>query len=380
MIIVVILSVAMMVSILWDAFEAVILPRRITRKFRVTHLVYASTWPIWSYFPRRSKPSKGREHYLSWYGPLSMFLLLAVWAFGLIISFAFLHWGLQSPLTTPNGESGLLVDLYMSGSTFFTLGLGDVTPHTALSRVLTVMEAGLGFGFLALIIGYLPVLYTAFSKREAQITMLDARAGSPPSAAEILARTGRARALDSLQRLLADWEVMGAETLETHISYPALLYYRSHHSNQSWVVSFAAMLDLCALVIAGIETVDSWQAQLTFAMLRHCVVDLLQVLSCCPISKTIDRLPAEELEAMYEYLDEAAVHCSRTPEAVAQLRQLRAMYEPYIEALCNHLVLPVPAFNTAGHVRDNWRTSAFERAGTTPVLQAGHSEIHQDVH
>jgi hypothetical protein len=379
-IIVVILSLTMLVSILWDAFEAVILPRRITRKLRVTHLVYAATWPIWSYFPRRSKPSKTREHYLSWYGPLSMFLLLAVWAFGLIISFAFLHWGLGSPLKTPDGESGLLVDLYMSGSTFFTLGLGDVTPHTALSRVLTVAEAGLGFGFLALIIGYLPVLYTAFSKREAQITMLDARAGSPPSAAEILARTGRARALDSLQRLLADWEVMGAETLETHISYPALLYYRSHHSNQSWVVSFAAMLDLCALVIAGIESVDSWQAQLTFAMLRHCVVDLLQVLSCLPTSKTVDRLPAEELAAMYEYLDEGAVHCSRTPEAIEKLRQLRAMYEPYIEALCNHLVLPVPVFNTAGHVRDNWRTSVFERAGTAPAVQAGESEIHHDVH
>ena len=380
MIAVVILSVALLGAILWDAFEAVILPRRITRKLRVTHLVYALTWPLWSYFPRRSKNWKKWEHYLSWYGPLSMFLLLALWALGLITSFALLHWGLGSPLKTPEGESGVLVDLYMSGSTFFTLGLGDVTPHTPLSRVLIVMEAGLGFGFLALVIGYLPVLYTAFSRREAQITMLDARAGSPPSAAEMLARTGRAGALDSLQRLVADWEVMGAETMETHISYPALLYYRSHHTNQSWVVSFAAVLDVCALVIAGIETVDAWQAQLTFAMLRHCVVDLIQVLNCRPESQRSVRLSAADREALYAYLDEAGVHCVRTPEAVAKLQKLRSMYEPHIAALCNHLVLPMPGFTTTDRVKDNWRTSAFERAEALTDLGSARVDAGQDGH
>jgi Ion channel len=377
---VVIAGLVLMVTILWDTFEAVILPRRIRRKIRVTNLVYALTWPLWSYIPRRSKKWKKWEHYLSWYGPLSMFFLLAVWAFGLIISFAILHWGLRSPLKTPEGESGLLVDLYMSGSTFFTLGLGDVTPNTPLARVLTVMEAGLGFGFLALVIGYLPVLYTAFSKREAQITMLDARAGSPPTAAEILMRTGTAGALASLQRLMADWEVMGAETLETHISYPALLYYRSHHTNQSWVVSFAAMLDVCALVIAGIEKVDKWQAQLTFAMLRHSVVDLLQVLNCAPGPKREDRLPEDERESLYAYLDTAGVHCIRTPEAAAKLEKLRSMYEPYVAALCNHLVLPMPGFTSSDRVRDNWKTSAFQRAEALPDIWSPNLDAGQDGH
>ena len=273
-----ILSPVLILAILIDAFEAVILPRRTTGRFRPTRLMYRLTWPLWSYIPRRVAPSKARATFLSWYGPLSMFMLLALWAGGLILGFGVLQWGLKAPVVTPDNEKGFFVDLYLSGSTFFTLGLGDVTPHSPMSRLLTVIEAGLGFGFLALVIGYLPVLYSAFSKREIQISMLDARAGSPPSAAEILARLASARSLHQMERFLADWEVTGAEILESHLSYPVLMYYRSHHDNQSWLASIAAVLDTCALVLTGVEGIDSWQARNTFAMLRHCLVELGQLL------------------------------------------------------------------------------------------------------
>src|SRR5271167_3724392 len=147
------LGTLLIVSVLFDAFEAIILPRRLTRRLRVTRLVYWSTWPLWSFLPRRRQPSASRENFLSWYGPLSMIFLLLTWAAGLVFGFALLFWTLGAPVLSDGTEAGFWVGLYMSGSTFFTLGLGDVVPHQAVTRALTVTEAGIGFGFLGAVIG-----------------------------------------------------------------------------------------------------------------------------------------------------------------------------------------------------------------------------------
>src|SRR5260370_21599182 len=135
-----------------------------------------------------------------------------------------------------SGErSGLLIDLYMSGSTFFTLGVCDVAPVAWRSRALTILEAGMGFGFLALVIGYFPVTYQAFSARETNISLLDARAGSPPSAAELLRRHRGEDALQALENVLHECEHWAAELLETHLSYPMPAYFRSPHTNDSCI-------------------------------------------------------------------------------------------------------------------------------------------------
>jgi hypothetical protein len=358
-----ILAIFLIFIILVDAFETVILPRRITRHVRLTRIMYITTWPVWSFLPRRMKPSRWRENILSWYGPLAMILLLTIWAACLVIAFGTLYWSLGSNLVTSRShEGGFFIDLYMSGTTFFTLGMGDVVPPTALTRSVTVIEAGLGFGFLAIVIGYLPVIYNGFSKRETQITMLDGRAGSPPSAGEILGRLGRANMLARLYQFLEDWELTGAEMLETHISYPVLVYYRSQHENQSWVGSLTAVLDTCALVIAGIEDVDPWQAQLTFAMLRHTLVNLALIVHREPIAFDYDRLPPVNLESLRVYLQGSGIHCLRTPGADSRLSQLRAMYEPYVNVLSQHLVSEVVPWHNYGPVRDNWRTTPFATA------------------
>ena len=358
MVFVTVLALILVGGILVDAFEAIILPRRVTGDIRITRLLYLATWPIWALAARRLPPSRARDNFLSWYGPLSIILLLSIWAAGLIFGFGLLYWSRGARLTTTANETGLAIDIYMSGTTFFTLGLGDVVPHDPLTRATAVAEAGLGFGFLAVVIGYLPVLYTQFSKRETQIMMLDGRAGSPPCAAEILARLGRAGALGRIHQLLATWEVTAAEMLESHISYPVLNYYRSQQENQSWLASLTAILDTCALVMAGIETVDPWQAQMTFAMARHTLVDLALIVHQKPVSPKRDRLPASEYKALHEYLASSGVPCARTVEAASHLAQLRTMYEPYVEALARHLVLVAPPWRAAA-IRDNWKTSAF---------------------
>ncbi|MGH8060313.1 MAG: potassium channel family protein, partial [Candidatus Entotheonellia bacterium] len=260
-----VLGLTLIATVLWDTFETVILPRRVTRRFRLTGLFYRYTWLPWSAVARRMRQGRRRETYLGFYGPLSLLLLLSVWAVGLILGFALLQWGLGSALIAPEGAASFGTDLYMSGTTFFTLGLGDVTPHSSMARAVTVAEAGTGFGFLAIVISYLPVLYQAFSRREVNISLLDARAGSPPSATELLRRHSQGRHLEELSRLLYDWEHWSAELLESHLSYPVLGYFRSQHDNQSWLAALTTILDTSALVMVGIDGTPERQAQLTFA-------------------------------------------------------------------------------------------------------------------
>jgi hypothetical protein len=359
--IVAVLSVFLILAILWDAFESIILPRRVTRRIRLTRIFYRSTWRPWSAIARRVRSSKRRETYLSYFGPISMLLLLSLWAFGLIVGFGLLHWAIGTVINAPERTPDLLTDLYLSGTTFFTLGFGDVTPRTLPGRALAVVESGLGFGFLALIIGYLPVLYQGFSRREASISLMDARAGSPSSAVELLGRYGSAGELESLTSLLHDLERWAAELLESHLSFPVLCFYRSQHDNQSWLAALVTTLDTCALVMVGVEETPAWQAELTFAMARHAAVDLAQVLNTPPAAPQPDRLPPADLEKLRGMLADRGVHLHDDDQSRAELTQLRAMYEPFVNALSRFLVMPLPSWIPARSVH-NWRTSAWGQA------------------
>src|SRR5260370_34275730 len=108
-------------------------------------------------------------------------MLFARWAFGVVVGFAMLHWAAGSSLNVLGVPAAFRTDLYRSGTPFFTLGLGDVTPRTALARAISVAEGGMGFGYLAIVISYLPPMYGAFPQRELSTSRLDARAGYPPT-------------------------------------------------------------------------------------------------------------------------------------------------------------------------------------------------------
>jgi hypothetical protein len=361
---------------LWDAFEVVILPRRVTHRFRFARFFYRSSWRLWSAVARWVHPDKRRETYLSIFGPLSLLMLLSVWAAGIIGGFAMIHWGLGNPLNVSGGSAPFSTYLYMSGTTFFTLGLGDVAPLAPPGRVLVVVEAGVGFGFLAIVIAYLPVLYQAFSRREVSISLLDARAGSPPSAGELLRRHGQD--MTELDQLLYDWEHWSAELLESHLSYPVLGFFRSQHTNQSWLAALTAILDTCALVIAGINGGPIRQAQLTFAMARHAVVDLAQIIITSPQPLMPDRLPPSSLTRLREVLAEAGVILQEGIAAEQKLGELRQMYEPYVYALGEYLSMALPSWFRVMVALDSWQTSAWERVttGFTALRLGGHGDRH----
>ena len=171
------LGTAFILIILWDAFETIVLPRRVTRRIRFARFFYRSTWRPYSKLVCLISSQKRRESYLSYFGPISLLILLTVWASGLIVGFALIFWAEDSILQSREIAHSFFPSFYMSGTNFFTLGLGDITPRTTLARLLVMIEAGMGFGFLALVIGYLPVLNQLFSRREVNVSLMDARAG-----------------------------------------------------------------------------------------------------------------------------------------------------------------------------------------------------------
>ena len=353
-------GVILISGILTDSFESIVLPRRVSRRFRLSRFFYMVTWRAWSAIARKMRPGNRREYYLSYFGPLSLILLLIVWAAILVLAVALLQWGLNLPMNAPEKQATFGTYLYMSGTTFFTLGLGDVTPLTGLGRFLAIAEAGMGFGFLALIIGYVPVIYQAFSRREAEITLLDARAGSPPSASEFLRRHYRDQHTEELIQFLRDWERWGSELLESHLSYPVLTYYRSQHERQSWLGALTTILDTCALLLVGLEGISTPTIRFTFAIARHAAVDLAQIYGTPPMDSKLNRLSSDDFVRMRDALAEVGLRLRHEEDAEKRLYEMRRMYEPFVNALADHLLLNLPPWIPETKTVDDWQTSAWD--------------------
>ncbi len=356
-----------------DTFQTIILPRRPAGRFRITRLFFLVTWGPWAAIARRIKSKRVREDFYGIYGPASLILLLVVWAAVLEIGFALLFYAMGSPFHDVTGHvatSGLdqfKTDLYVSGTTLFTLGLGDILPQVVSARAMIITEAGVGLGFVALVIGYVPVLYGAFSKREVSIALLDGRAGSPPTAGELLRRHGFDGGDEAIVALLMEWERWSAELLESHVSYPLLCYYRSQHDNQSWLSALTAVLDACSVLITSLQGTPVRQAQLTFAMARHALVDLVLVFHLkekkqWAAQQEIDRLPMADFRKLCGLLNDTDIVLCGDPASEERLRAIRKLYEPYAHALAEYLGMPVSDWLTEPKKNDQWSTVAGLRS------------------
>ena len=355
-------SLALIAWIVFEAFEAMVLPRRVMRKFRLNRWFYRLNWPVWLLLSRAFRSPKRRETFLSVFGPLSLLALFGFWVLGLIAGFALLHWSLDTPLQKPAGTGAELSELlYFSGITFFTIGYGDVVPVGGLGRFLAAIEGGIGFGFLAIVIGYMPVLYQAFSRRETIISLFDARAGSPPSAGQLLLRVAPHFDSGKAADLLAEWERWSAELLESHLSFPVLSFYRSQHDNQSWLAALTAILDTCTLILAAAPGKSLFQAQLTFAMARHAAVDLALVFDTQPHPVEPDRLPPDAWQRLCDMLRASGLELRQGPAVEAKLAELRGMYEPFVNALARFFHFQLPLLFSEKVSVDNWQTSAWMR-------------------
>ena len=355
-------------TVMMDAFQTIILPRRPVGRLRITRLFYLLTWFPWRWIATRCPMHKLREQMYGFYGPMALLFLFALWAMLLIISYGLIYFGMHTPFTDPmhpmTAFERLRSCIYASGTTLFTLGLGDVVPASIGARMLMVLEAGTGLAFVALVISYVPVIYTTFSAREVTVALLDARAGSPPTAGELLMRHNFRGGHQALSKLLAEWERWAAEILESHVSYPILCYYRSQHDNQSWLSAMTSILDTCSLLITTVEGPSTRQAQLTVAIARHTLVDLGHVFHLEKHEKAYREQPStrlhdEEFARMCEALSEAGFALCGSPDTRARLEAIRKLYEPHACAMGAYMKLDLPMWMPPVEARkDGWKTVA----------------------
>jgi hypothetical protein len=322
---------------LLDVFRSLVMPRATRGRLRLSRPLFRAMWRPWQWVAVRRKTTEGRERVLATAAPFFFFMLLAAWAFLAVLAYALILW---SPGFAPgmhgHEHDRFTTALYFSGSSLFTIGFGDVVA-TGWTRAIVVAEGATGLGLVAVVIGYLPVLYQAFNRREVGVIRLDARAGSSPSGPELLYRMGGARARSSLAELFTEWERWAADVMETHLSYPLLAFFRSPHDNTSWVTALGSVLDAATLMLTAIDTDPDEHARLLFGTGVHAVEDLFYYFRLTEREAVISR---EEFESVMEDLKSVGIPVRPVDEALSEFTKKRENYAPRLDALAVLLAAP----------------------------------------
>ncbi len=331
-------------GVLWDGFATIILPRTVAPMRRFSGRFYRWTWLLWAVVGRRIRHLELRVSFLAVYGPLSVVLLLVLWAGMMIVAFTLIYHALGPRFQAAAGSVNFGTLLYMSASTFLTLGLGDVTSPDAIARLFILLEAASGYIFLALMITYMPVLEQAYGAREIGNMLIHSRAGRPPSAVKLLNRYSSPDHTEILRGNLREAERWMAEILQTHLSHPVLAFYRAHHWGRSWLVSLTIILDSCALLTATSDGLVAAQARITYRMGLTLLKDLTDALSITVDPKCRIRLTEADLPTLRVALKVSGRALPPGPGASNQLLRLVRQYDVYLLTLSEWLVIPLPAW------------------------------------
>jgi hypothetical protein len=233
-----------------SAIKTFILPRG--AQDWLTRLVFLGFRRLFELALKFTNTYDQRDRIMAFYAPISLLALLPVWYALVAIGYAAIFWAL--------GYGSWTESFSLSGSSLFTLGFSE--PKTTLQMVIVFSEAMLGLILVAMLIAYLPTMYAAFSRREANVTMLEVRAGQPPSAVEMILRYNRIHGLNRLTEQWMRWEAWFAEIEESHTTLAPLVFFRSPQPDHSWVTAAGAVLDAASLTLACIDIPDDPQAAL----------------------------------------------------------------------------------------------------------------------
>jgi hypothetical protein len=311
-----------------EFFVVFLLPRRVRRNPRIAGRFDSFLWAGWRRFARRLGGTAA-DTWLGFFGPLAILMQLVIWAVGSIVGYSLIEWAVSGgPFSAGFFASS---DLFFGEASFGTVGL----------RIVELLEVATGIGVLFIVIGYLPAVYSAFSAREAAISQLAARAGSPPAAAKLLRRTSRRGSWRHLEADLERWETWAAQVMETQLTFPPLAFYRSQHVNQNWLAALTAMVDVAAFLKATVPDDNNDTPDLTFRLGRQALADLAFQFGLEPVS--VDRLSDAEFDELFEIVAAASVipNLGRQ-KARRRLARYRAQYEGNAAALAEFLVLDLP--------------------------------------
>ena len=348
------LLVALMLS---EFFVVFMLPRRVRRDPRIARGLTRLFWKPWKAVAQRLAPSSA-DTLLGIFGPFALLLQLVVWGLGLMIGYGLLEWAVAGgPYSTRFlGSSGLF------------LSAGGLGGSTAL-RVVQLVEAATGVAVVFVVIGYMPAVYAAFSRRETAVSQLSTRAGTPPAAAVLLHRAAGREQWRGLVRDLQNWEEWAAELMETHLSYPLLAFYRSQHVRQNWLAALTAMVDVAALNKETLPDKDVDAADITFRIGRHALADLALQFRLDPVPT--DRLADSDFDELFAIVDESTAENTDSETARRHLDRYRGEYEPNAQALADFLALELPPWfrqeDEARRIKK--KLGGRDLVGTAPVRQ-----------
>jgi len=330
-------GILLLLVTLVEVFRTLVMPRASRARFRLTRFMFRMTWRPWRWLGVRRGTMEGRERILAAAAPFFFLILLAAWASMAVVSYALILW---SPAfihgVNGHGPVSFVTAMYFSGSSLFTIGFGDVVA-TGWTRAIVVTEGATGLGLVAVVIGYLPVLYQAFNRREVGVLLLDARAGSPPSGPELLHRMGGAVERSSLPQLFAEWERWAADVLETHLSYPLLAFFRSPHDNTSWVTALGSVLDAATLMLTAVEDEPDERTKLLYGTGVHAVEDLFYYFRLAEREALIGR---EEFGDVLDDLKGVGLAVRSIDDAYDRFTVKRAKYASRLDAIAVLLAAP----------------------------------------
>ena len=316
-----------------EVFVTFLLPRRVRRDPNLARGFVRLMWRPWRAVARLL-PDALADTILGFFGPAALITELLVWALGIVLGYTLLHWSFGS-------HGSFAEDLYFSGGEFLSAGPGAEVG--AATRILALLEAATGIGVVFVVIGYLPSIYGAYSRREIAISQLSPRAGSPATAGGLLRRVAAQGRFDELEQWLREAEAWAAELMETQLSYPLLAWYRSQHLNQSWLAALTVIVDASAIVMSGKVEGSEGQAELTYAVGRHALSDIaLQFRIRAEGAR--DRLSDEQFQELRRAVESCGGPLREAESMRRRLDHLRGGYEENAASLAQLLALRLPDF------------------------------------
>jgi len=327
-----IVVVALTVS---DVFQSVIVPRPVSL-LRPSAYVSRFGWQYVAPLIARVRNADRRENLLGVYAPALLITLLVMWVAALVLGFGAIFFALRHQLRPE--PANYWAATYYAGTSLLTLGFGDITATTGITRAISLMAAALGLGTFAVVVAFLYSIFGAYQKREAFVVMLRERTGAPPSGVGFLVRHAEMRMMDTLPQTFRDAELWIAEVMETHLAYPILIYFRSSHDEQSWIGTLGALLDASSLLLTTVDVESTGPAKMINRLGRHLVGDFSSYFGFEGESQPgIER---GEFATAYGHLEHAGLPLRDEETAWRDFAAVRASYAGPLNAFARYFRIP----------------------------------------